>query len=613
MKFEYLDRINSPEDLKALDKEHLPELCREIREFLIQSVSKTGGHLASNLGAVELTVAMHRMFSSPKDCIMLDVGHQSYVHKILTGRKDAFGSLRQFGGISGFLRPSESEHDCFVSGHASNSISAALGMARAKKQLQAPGHVVCMIGDGALTGGMAYEALNDAGQSRLPLIVVFNDNEMSISKNVGAMSKRLASIRVRPGYFRFKSGLKKGLSKLPKGAKITSFAGEVKNWMKNALLKETLFELLGFYYMGPVDGNDIDAVCMLLEEAKRRNQPVVVHCKTIKGKGYAPAEQLPNVFHGVSAFDVESGQPLKAKGKDFSAAFGEALCRLAEEDSRICAVTAAMSEGTGLVEYADRYPKRFFDVGIAEEHAVTMAAGMASQGAIPVCAIYSTFLQRGYDQLLHDVAIAGNHVVFGIDRAGLVGADGETHQGIFDVPYLMTVPGMKVLSPSSFAELDSALRYSTLSCTGPVAIRYPRGGEGTYREDTMDRPFLNLRQGSRCVVITYGMLINDALSAVETLQEKGLDIGVIKVNDLCAFLDMAEKALEPYSAVVVLEDCIEHGSLGQALAARYGTARDFKLLNLGAQFIPEGSVDQLKHAYHIDAKAVVSTVEALYV
>ena len=612
MKYEYLDRIYSPDDLKGIDDKDLPALCKEIRDFLIQSVSKTGGHLASNLGAVELTVALHRVFSSPEDSIMLDVGHQCYVHKILTGRKDGFSGLRMHGGISGFLRPSESEHDCFVSGHASNSISAALGMARAKQQLGAPGRVVCMIGDGALTGGMAYEALNDAGQAKIPLIVVFNDNEMSISKNVGAMSKRLAAIRVRPGYFRFKSGVKKTLAKLPKGAHLVDFATDVKNWTKNALFKETLFELLGFYYMGPVDGNDVEAVCTLLEEAKRRNQPVVVHCKTTKGLGYAPAEKHPNVFHGVSAFDVQTGAPLKPKSKDFSAAFGESLCRLAREDSRICAVTAAMSEGTGLLEYAEAFPQRFFDVGIAEEHAVTMAAGMASQGVIPVCAIYSTFLQRGYDQLLHDVAIAGHHVVFCVDRAGLVGADGETHQGIFDVPYLMTVPGMKVLSPSSFAELDTALRHAALACSGPVAIRYPRGSEGVYRDNTMEQAFVHLKAGDSCAIVTYGMLINDVLAAEKKLREKGIQVGVVKVNDLTAFCDVAEKVLANYSQVVVLEDCVEHGCLGQALAAQYGNNHNFTLLNLGSQFIPEGTVEQLKHIYRIDADAVIEAVEAVH-
>lgn len=612
MNYEFLNQVNHPQDVKQIEMKDLPTLCGEIRHFLIQSVSKTGGHLASNLGAVELTVAMHRVFSSPEDCIMLDVGHQCYVHKILTGRKDAFDTLRSLDGVSGFLRPNESEHDCFVSGHASNSISAALGMARGKKLQGAPGRVVCMIGDGALTGGMAYEALNDAGQSGLPLIVVFNDNEMSISKNVGAMSKRLAAIRVRPGYFRFKSGVRKALGKLPGGRGMVDITVEIKNWLKNALLKETLFELLGFYYMGPVDGNDVGAVTALLQEAKRRNQPVVVHCKTRKGLGYAPAEQQPNVFHGVSAFDVETGMPLKAKSKDFSAAFGESLCRLAEEDSRICGITAAMSEGTGMVEYADRFPKRFFDVGIAEEHAVTMAAGIASQGAIPVCAIYSTFLQRGYDQLLHDVAIAGHHVVFGVDRAGLVGADGETHQGIFDVPYLMTVPGMKVLSPSSFVELDTAMRHATLSCTGPVAIRYPRGGEGAYREDSMESAFAHVKQGDSCVIVTYGMLINDALTAVNMLQEKGIHAGVIKVNDLTTFADVAEHALDHYKNVVVLEDCVEHGCLGQVLAARCGKERNFKLLNLGAQFIPEGTVEQLKRVYRIDCDAAVKAVEELY-
>ena len=612
MKYPFLDQINHPQDLKRLDERDLPALCEEIRQFLIRSVSKTGGHLASNLGAVELTVALHRVFSSPEDCIMLDVGHQCYVHKILTGRKDFFVNLRGLGGISGFLRPSESEHDCFVSGHASNSISAALGMARAKKQLGVSGRSVCMIGDGALTGGMAYEALNDAGQSGLPLIVVFNDNEMSISKNVGAMSKRLASIRVRPGYFRLKSSVKQVLGRLPKGDRLVDVATDAKKWLKNALFKETLFELLGFYYIGPIDGNDVNAVCNVLEEAKRRNQPVVVHCKTVKGLGYEPAEQQPNVFHGVSAFDVETGNPVKPKEKDFSAVFGASLCQLAEENQRICAITAAMSEGTGLSEYADRFRDRFFDVGIAEEHAVTMAAGMASQGAIPVCAIYSTFLQRGYDQLLHDVAIAGHHVVFGIDRAGLVGADGETHQGIFDVPYLMTVPGMRVFSPSSFAELNSALRYAASACTGPVAIRYPRGGEGAYRGDSMDQPFTVLREGDSCAVLTYGMLINDALAAADQLASVGINVAVLKINDLTTFPDLAESVLQPYSSIVVLEDCVAHGCLGQVLATRYGKNRTFALLNLGARFIPEGTVAQLKHLYKIDADAIVATVEGMH-
>ena len=364
--------------------------------------------------------------------------------------------------------------------------------------------------------------------------------------------------------------------------------------------------------MGPVDGNDVAAVTALLEEAKRRNQPVVVHCKTRKGLGYAPAEQQPNVFHGISPFNVETGALLKAKSKDFSAAFGESLCKLAEEDSRICGITAAMSEGTGLVEYAEKFPKRFFDVGIAEEHAVTMAAGIASQGAIPVCAIYSTFLQRGYDQLLHDVAIAGHHVVFGVDRAGLVGADGETHQGIFDVPYLMTVPGMKMLSPSSFAELDTALHHATLSCTGPVAIRYPRGGEGAYRDDSMESAFVHMKQGESCVIVTYGILINDAMDAANVLRKKDIHVGVIKVNDLTTFEDVAETALEHYKSVVVLEDCVEHGCLGQVLAARCGNTRSFKLLNLGAQFIPEGTVEQLKRVYRIDGTAVVKAVEDLH-
>lgn len=607
MEYGYLDGINNPEDLKKIDVEALPALCQEIRSFLIEAVSKTGGHLASNLGAVELTVGVHRVFSSPEDCIMLDVGHQSYVHKLLTGRKDGFSGLRSYGGISGFLRPNESEYDCFVSGHASNSVSAALGMARAKQLLHLPGSVVCVIGDGALTGGMAYEALNDAGQSGVPLIVLFNDNEMSIGKSVGAIAKRLSNIRVRPGYFKLKSSTKQALSAIPGGKSLIHGVSQIKHWIKNALLKETLFEIMGFTYLGPVDGNNVTEVCTLLQEAKKRNEPVVIHFKTVKGKGYAPAEENPDVFHGVSPFDVSTGQPQKEKSEDFSAVFGEALCALAKEDERICAVTAAMCAGTGLDGFASAYPQRFFDVGIAEEHAVTMCAGMAVQGAVPVCAVYSTFLQRGYDQLIHDVAIAGNHVVFGVDRAGIVGADGATHQGIFDVPYLMTIPGMQVLSPSSFSELRTALRYATEDCTGPVAIRYPRGSEGSYQDDTMQQSFVTLRAGGDVAVITYGILVNQALHAADQLDLTGHSLGVIKVNDLTAFEgSLVEKALEGFRHLIVLEDCVEHGSLGQKIAAQYGTNRKITLLNLKNQFIPEGKVEQLEHIYRIDADAVVA-------
>lgn len=613
MNYQYLEQISRPEDLKRLQDADLPLLCSEIRDFLIQSVAKTGGHLASNLGAVELSVGMHRVFSAPEDCLMLDVGHQSYVHKLLTGRREAFHTLRTYGGISGFLRPAESEYDCFVSGHASNSISAALGMARAKQMTNQPGSVVCMIGDGALTGGMAYEALNDAGESGTPLIVIFNDNEMSIGKSVGAVAKRLADIRLRPGYFRLKGETKRILSALPGGESLIHGASHIKSWLKNALLKETLFEILGFTYLGPADGNNISSVCMLLEQAKKLNEPVVVHFKTVKGKGYPPAEENPDVFHGVSPFDPRTGLPLKEKHSDFSATFGKALCDLAEKNDRICAVTAAMSAGTGLTQFADRYPRRFFDVGIAEEHAVTMASGMASQGAVPVCAIYSTFLQRGYDQLLHDVAIAGNHVVFGVDRAGIVGADGATHQGIFDVPYLMTVPGMQLLSPSSFAELGTALRYAIEDCTGPVAVRYPRGGEGNYHADTMQEAFAVLQPTAPVVVISYGILINHVLEAAEQLEKDGVAVGVVKVNELTAFEGpLVTEALADATHLIVLEDCVEHGCLGQQIAAQYGKDRDVVLLNLKDQFIPEGEVAQLEHSYQIDTEAVVAAVKHAY-
>lgn len=610
-----LEQVNSPAQLKTLPAEELSALCAEIREFLIRQVSRTGGHLASNLGAVELTVAIHRVFSSPEDDIVFDVGHQCYVHKMLTGRRERFDTLRQLGGISGFLRPGESEYDCVVSGHASVSVSEALGLARAKAILGQTSATVCVIGDGALTGGMAYEAMNDAGQSGLPLVVVFNDNDMSISRNVGAVAKRLSAIRLKPNYFRMKEGTKRALRRLPGGEGLIRGVSAVKKRLRTAILKETLFELLGFDYLGPADGNDVSAVCSLLEQAKKRARPVVVHLKTVKGKGYLPSEQAPASFHGVSSFDAVTGSSLGGGKASFSSVFGSTLCDLARQDGRICAVTAAMTDGTGLSPFAGAYPDRFFDVGIAEEHAVTMAAGMAVRGLRPVCAIYSTFLQRGYDQLLHDVAIQGNPVVFAVDRAGLVGADGETHQGIFDVPYLRTVPGLRLLSPSSFAELRRGLEQALLREKGPTAIRYPRGGEGAFTGDTFDRTAALLRPGKDVVLCTYGILVNQALAAAEKLAAEGVDASVVKINDLSAW--DRETVLEPIRAcgrVLVLEDCVETGSFGQELAsvlASRGISARVRLCNLGDRFVPQGKVEELYKLCHIDEDSVFRAAKEL--
>ena len=614
-KYPWLDNVDCPADLKKLPEDALPALCGEIRQFLVQSVSKTGGHLASNLGAVEITVGIHRVFDAPQDDILFDVGHQCYVHKMLTGRKGRFDSLRQFGGISGFLRPSESPYDSAVSGHASSSVSVALGMARAKKLAGKNSATVCIIGDGAFTGGMAYEAMNDAGQSGLPLIVVFNDNDMSISPNVGALAKRLSAIRIKPRYFHLKERTKTALDKIPGGESLIRGISACKRTLRSAVLKETLFELMGFEYLGPADGNDLVAVCDLLTQAKKLNKPVVVHFKTQKGRGYLPSQQSPSDFHGVSPFDASTGQ-LQSKGKtDFSAVFGQEMCRLAAQNEKICAITAAMAAGTGLNPFAEAYPNRFFDVGIAEEHAVAMAAGLAARGMLPVCAIYSTFLQRAYDQILHDVAIEGNHVVFAVDRAGLVGADGETHQGAFDVPFLRTVPGMKILAPANFAELRTALERAILLEKGPVAVRYPRGGEEAFREDTFAQPAALVKAGEDVTLCTYGAMLPVALKAAQLLEGQGISAAVLKMNELTSKEDsLLLQTVRATGRLLVLEDCVEEGCLGQYIVARLseaGISAKLKLCNLGDRFVSHGTVDQLYTVCGIDYKTVFEQAKEL--
>ena len=610
-----LDQVDTPEQLKALPAEQLPELCEQIREFLIGHVSRTGGHLASNLGAVELTVAIHRVFSAPQDDILFDVGHQCYVHKMLTGRKAQFETLRQFGGISGFLRPGESEYDSAVSGHASASVSAALGMARAKRLRGGKSATVCVIGDGALTGGMAYEALNDAGSSGLPLIIVFNDNDMSIGPSVGALAQRLSAIRIKPRYFRMKERTKQALGRLPGGEDVIRGVSCLKHRLRTMLLKETIFELMGFEYLGPADGNDVLETCSLLEQAKKLDRPVVIHLKTVKGKGYQPSEQAPEAFHGVSAFHVATGDPLHpGAAQCFSSAFGELLCRTAEQDPRVCAITAAMEAGTGLSEFARRFPGRFFDVGIAEEHAVGMAAGLAARGMRPVCAIYSTFLQRAYDQLIHDVAIGGLPVVLAVDRAGLVGADGETHQGLFDVPYLRTVPGLRIYAPANYAEQETALSLA-LAQESPAALRYPRGSQSGFTRDTMSLAEALLQPGEDVTICTYGILTNAALAAAQTLAREGIRAAVVKLNWLHGtdFPLLREQAAES-GRLIVLEDCVEQGCMGQKLAALLAEHKQhaaLRLLNLKAQFVPQGTVEQLSAAYQIDDAAVAQAAREL--
>ncbi len=607
-----LQQINQPNDIKKLDKGRLAELCADIRKFLLENVSKTGGHLASNLGVVELTVALHRVFDPTKDRILFDVGHQSYVHKILTGRKEEFKTLRKFGGMSGFPKPNESECDPFIAGHASDAISLALGMARARTVQKDDYNVIGVIGDGALTGGLAYEGLNSAGQSGEPMIVILNDNGMSITRNVGGISKTLARQRTKPGYYHFKRVYRSVMKKLPGGDKIYAFNHKIKTAVKKALINCSFFEEMGFHYLGPVDGHDVNRLVDMLEHAKSVNEPVLLHVVTQKGRGYGPAEQNPDAYHGVSAFDLEKGISLAGK-PSFSTVFGEKLAQLAEKDNRICAITAAMKSGTGLDEFARRYPDRFFDEGIAEGHAVSMAAGMAKQGVIPVFAVYSTFLQRSYDMLLHDVGILNQHVVFAVDRAGIVGADGETHQGVFDVSYLRNIPGMRIYSPASFAEVRDMLE-AAVKDSGPVAVRYPRGGEGAYKDGGCEMSRV-LRSGDAVTLVCYGTITNQVMAAAQLLEERGISaevvkLGVIKPIDYKTIIESAGKT----GKLVVIEECIQAGAVGEAVLTKLAEERVVAktvLINLGDEFIPHGSVERLLKAYGLDAESIADKVSVM--
>ena len=609
-----LENIHSPADVKALRKDQLPQLCQELRSFLIESVSQTGGHLAANLGAVELTVAIHRVFDTASDRLVCGVGHQCYVHKALTGRQELFATLRQFGGLSGFPKPYESGHDAFIAGHASNSVSVALGMARARTLQKKDYSVLALIGDGALTGGLAYEGLNDAGASHEPLIVILNDNGMSINPNVGAMPGHLARLRSKPAYYHFKKWYRGLFGKHPEQNCIYRFNHKIKSSLKKTLWPgSTLFEDMGFTYLGPIDGHDLPRLCDVLQWAKELNSPVVVHVNTVKGKGYPFAEQNPSKFHGVSPFDPETGLVKKPSGESFSSVFGKALADCAARDSRVCAVTAAMADGTGLSGFAKEFPERFFDVAIAEGHGVSMSAGLASQGMIPVFAVYSTFLQRGYDELIHDVSLEHLHVVLAVDRAGLVGADGETHHGCFDVLFLSEIPGFTVLCPASFAELRSMLRQAVFELDGPVAVRYPRGGEGVFQADTSDKPIVSLRQGSDVTLASYGILVNHLLEAAELLAADGIQAEVVKLNRVSPLEhDVVCDALGNRKRLLVLEDSFGAGCVGQRLAAilaEHGMAPEKLILkNLGKTYAPEGSVSQLEYSRGLDAAGVAAAV-----
>ena len=605
-----LHSINSSLDIKRLSEEELSALAQELRGFLVESVSKTGGHLASNLGVVELTLALHRVYNTEKDRIVFDVGHQSYAHKIITGRRDRFDTLRQYGGLSGFPKPYEREDDAFIAGHASNSVSVAVGMAKARTLLHKDYDVVAVIGDGALTGGLAYEGLAAAAASKEPIVIVLNDNNMSIDPNVGGTARLLQSMRIRPGYIRFKRWYRDVFMGMPA---VYSFNHDLKEKMKDKLLPVNMFSAMGLNYLGPVDGHNLKELETVLRLARESKEPVLVHVLTKKGHGVEYAEKHPEIYHGVGPFNAETGE-LAPAGRCFSDCFGETICQLAEEKTELVAITAAMTYGTGLDSFAARYPERFTDVGIAEGNATSMAAGMAKQGLTPVFAVYSSFLQRGFDMLIHDVALQQLHVVFAVDRAGLVGSDGETHHGIFDVSYLRTVPGMKIFCPASFAELKVMLKTAVCETEGPAAIRYPRGGECGYGALHPEKEAV-LQQGSDLTLVTYGTMICEVQRAAGILKERGISAEVIKLGEISGEdFPLVLASLEKTGLLLTAEEVCEAGCLGtvlSALAAEKGIALRSSMLNLGGGIIPHGGRAQLLMDYSLDAASIAARGEEL--
>ncbi|MCM1226875.1 MAG: 1-deoxy-D-xylulose-5-phosphate synthase [Clostridium sp.] len=573
-----LDALELPGDLKKLDIDQCKQICGEIREVLVETVSKNGGHLASNLGVVELTMAIHRNFSSPEDKIVWDVGHQSYTHKILTGRLDRFSTLRKENGISGFTKPEESEHDAFISGHSSTSVSAAFGIAKAMKlDGKDENYVVAVTGDGAMTGGMVYEGLNNAGKSDTNLIVIVNHNDMSISKNVGALAKYLLSIRTKQKYLKTKRAVEKALTNTPVvGKPIARILKNSKDTVKSTVYRNTsntnttIFEDLGFIYLGPVNGHDIAALDEVIMTAKSYHKPVVIHVNTVKGKGYEPAEKNPGEFHGISKFDIITGNPEVSTADCYSTVFGKELLSLAKKDERICAVTAAMKYGTGLQYFCSELKERFFDAGIAEQHAVTFCAGLASAGKLPVFAVYSSFLQRAVDQMIHDVVIGKNHVVIGIDRAGIVGEDGETHQGVFDVPIVTSIPGAVVYSPSCYEELKLCLNDAIYKDEGLACVRYPRGNDCSCfdKTDLNTSHTLTVKKDSSVLLITYGRIYDELYKAHELINESGTSCDLLKLTRIFPISRDIVETASGYEKVIFFEESGISGGIAEHLSRK---------------------------------------------
>jgi 1-deoxy-D-xylulose-5-phosphate synthase len=614
-----LEHIKSPKDIKNFTSSQLEQLCEEIRNTLINTISVNGGHLASNLGVVELTVALHKVFDSPVDQIVWDVSHQCYTHKLLTGRYESFNTIRTLDGLSGFTKPGESIHDPYGCGHSSTSISAAVGLAKAKTIKKEDGYVIAVIGDGALTGGLAYEGINNAGRSKDKLICILNDNEMSISKNVGAIAKHLAVIRANPIYFRIKDNIEVFVSHIPFiGNRLRNRIFTIKSLLKNALYNSTIFEEMGLAYLGPADGHNIDEICSLLNRAKALKRPVLIHLMTIKGKGYTFAEHDPKGFHGVGHFDVKTGNlNIGKSGKaSFSDAFGNAIIQLAQKDDRICAITASMASATGLTGFSEKFKTRFFDVGIAEEHAAIFSAGLAANGLLPVFAVYSSFLQRAYDQALHDVALQNLKVVFVIDRAGLVGEDGETHQGVFDVAFLSHIPNFTIYSPTYFSELEVFLENSLFNIAGPVAIRYPRGCEPDYPSGfTPSNSAYDLYkpQNKQVLIITYGRLFTEAAQAVKLLEAKNISAAVLKLNCLKPVSSDCYYIAAQFKKVLFFEEGIKSGGIGEHFGIgliENGFKGSYKVIAIDDQFVRHGSVKQLLALLKLDADGIAEAVLA---
>ncbi|OWZ84012.1 1-deoxy-D-xylulose-5-phosphate synthase [Natranaerobius trueperi] len=607
--YKLLDQINSPEDLQSLTADDLCRLSDEIRDFLISNVSKTGGHLAPNLGVVELSLALHSVFSTPKDKIVWDVGHQSYIHKILTGRKKQFNDLRKFKGLSGFPKPEESEHDSFATGHSSTSISAALGMAKARDLKQSSEKVVAVIGDGALTGGMAFEALNHAGHEKSNLTVILNDNEMSIGENVGAMSSYLSRLRTDPTYHRVKDDIEFLLKRIPAiGGKVIKSMERVKDSLKYLMVSGILFEEMGFTYLGPIDGHDVSNLLNVLKNAREKNGPVLVHVITKKGKGYEPAEKFPDKFHGVSSFDVSTGKPLERPNlpPKYSEVFGDTVTEIAKEDKSVVAITAAMKDGTGLKSFEKEFPERFFDVGIAEQHATTFAAGLASSGYKPVIALYSTFLQRAYDQITHDICLQNLPVVLGVDRAGIVGGDGETHQGLYDLSFLRNIPNLVIMSPKNEKELKDMIS-TGISLNKPVVIRYPRGcGEGVpLNEPPKLLPLYKgetLRKGNQIALVAVGKMVNHANKVAENLETHGISTTVYNARFIKPLDEEGIKKLaSSHQHLCVFEENTEIGGFSSGVLEYLSSiGMSDKILfrfALPDKFIPQGERDKLLAEY----------------